>query len=106
MDDDEKVAEFKAGLRKTIIETLVLRNALIEPVLAGRLSVAQSEAALLDWLDSQSKIVDRAYGRHFREPAMMALYTDSALEEIDDLKRVVKNLAEEIAQIVGRYGKT
>jgi hypothetical protein len=96
MTDEEAIADFQRYLRSAITERLALREAVLGPVLSGHLSVHESEQALLDWLDLQSQIADRAFGRAFREPSMTALYADAAKETIEDLKKIVMETAEEI----------
>jgi hypothetical protein len=106
MADEERFEKVKHDVRLLIIESLVLRAAVLEPVMSGRLSAAESEQVILDYLTQQGNIADKAFGRHFQEPGMTALYSELVNEVVEDLKNTVKLLAETAAAEVGRYGKS
>ena len=90
------VADFRARFRLWLIERLALKFALGGPVFFGGISIEQSGAALKDWLDLNSSTIDAAYGARFRDPAMAALYADEAKEVVEDLKRGVDEIAQDM----------
>jgi hypothetical protein len=97
--DEAQIFQFRLTFRLMIIEHLALKTALLAPVLIGALSVEQSQKSLKDWLDDNSAVADKAYGQHFGDPAMTALYTDEAKDVIEKYKGIVDKAAKEIAAI-------
>lgn len=93
---ESDVQEFRERFRLWIIERLVLKFAFGTPVLAGAMSIEESEDALKEWLDLNSARADETYGSHFGDPGLAALYGDEVKEVIDDMKTVVEGIAQEM----------
>jgi hypothetical protein len=74
--DKSEIDAFRLGFRLELLERLVLRTALLTPVLSHHLSIEQSQMALAEWLDTNSETADRTYGAYFHDPAKSALYAD------------------------------
>jgi hypothetical protein len=95
--DETQIFDFRLSFRLTIMEHLALRTALIGPVSARALSVEESRKSLKDWLDANSSAADDAYGKHFRDPAMTALYADEAKDVIEKYKGIVDKTASQLS---------
>jgi hypothetical protein len=52
--DNADIDAFRARVHSTILERLVVRTALLVPVIGGGLSLDESQGALLDWLDGNA----------------------------------------------------
>ena len=74
-----------AQARLLILERLVLRTALLVPVIGGGLSVDESHGALLDWLDGNAAPDNQP--KHFREA-------------VEELKGLVDQVAIEVKTIL------
>lgn len=96
---------FRLRARLMLIEQLVLRNALLEPVLNHRWPISKSQQTLKGWLDSNVQVTDLAYGKHFQDPAIAALYADEVKEAADDLKERIDLIARDLEQNLGSHKK-
>lgn len=94
MVEPEAIDDFKKAFRAHLVEKLVLSLALKERVSSGGLSMLESERSLRKWVREQGKIAGRAFGKHFGEPGMTALYAEAATEAADDMRKLVRELAE------------
>ena len=88
------VEAFRDRFRLWTIERLALKFALGGPVFFGGISIEESTDHLKAWLDLNSAQADSAYGAHFRDPALVALYADEVKEVIEDMKKGVDEIAE------------
>lgn len=93
---EKDIGEFRREFRISMIERLVIKTAFGVPVLAGGAPAQQSGDALKEWLDLNSQKADEAYGAHFHDPALSALYADEAKEVIEDMKKIVDGLVSEM----------
>ena len=96
MTDEAEIRAFRERFRISLIERLVLKNAFAAPVIAGHLSIRESHKELTEWLDQNSKNADQAFGGHFRDPGLSALYADEVKEIVDAMKKVVDGLLAEM----------
>lgn len=105
--EPESIERYRARLRVSIFELLVLRHALLEPVLNGYLSIEESQKALELFLDQNSSVADSAFGSRFPDdPAMTALYADETKELIEEIKSKVRRLAEASKEVLAKHGKS
>ena len=91
MTDNPELERFRLNWRLNLIERLVLRTVLVAPVLARQMSLEESTASLLDWLEQNSKAADEGYGKIFQDPGLTALYADEVKSVTDDMKMIVAN---------------
>lgn len=91
--DESEIANFRLRFRLAVIEELVLKNAFGMNLLILRLSIDKASEALKESLDGYSALADRAYGQHFQDPALSALYADEVKEVIEDMKKAVDKMA-------------
>ena len=90
----------RVRIRLAIIEQMLLRTALLQPVLTRQLTIAQSGDALKEWLETFGTTFDAAYGAHFQDPALTALYSDEARAIIESLKERVDQLATDLQSVL------
>jgi hypothetical protein len=95
MEDRAELEAFRLRYRVNVLERLVLKTAFSAPLLSRRLSAEQSHRMLIDWLNLNSSIADEAYGAHFQEPALAALYSDEVRYLMDQMIAIVDALYEE-----------
>jgi hypothetical protein len=93
---ESDLAEFRDRFRFWVVERLALKFALGGPVFFAGLSIEESSDSLKGWLDLNSSQADHAYGSHFRDPALTALYADEVKEVIEDLKKGVDEITKEM----------
>jgi len=89
--DKTDIEAFRAQARSTILERLILRTALLVPVIGGGLSVDESHGALLDWLDGNAAPGDHA---------------EQSREAVEELKKSVEQIAKEVKTILGPRDET
>jgi hypothetical protein len=94
--DQTDVEAFRDRFRLWVIERLALKFALGGPVFFAGLSIEESSDSLKGWLDLNSSRADQSYGSHFRDPALAALYADEVKEVIEDMKKGVDEIAEDM----------
>lgn len=99
---ESDVVEFRARFRFWVVERLALKFALGAPVFFAGLSIEESSDSLKGWLDLNSSRADAAYGEHFHDPALTALYADEVKEVIEDMKRGVNEIAEDMKKVRDR----
>jgi hypothetical protein len=93
MADQKDIDEFRLRFRVAILERLVLKTALVAPLLDRHLSIQESLDSLKGWLDLESEVADQTYGRHFADPALTALYADEVKEMTENMKKQVDRFA-------------
>jgi hypothetical protein len=91
--DESDLQAFRLNLRVAIIENLVLYHAVAEPVLNGKLTIADSQRLLEEWLEGTAASLGSQIGARLREPAQTALYSEEAAEIADDMKATVAKIA-------------
>ena len=94
--EESDLRAFRDRWRLNLLERLVLRAALTEPVLRDHLSVADSQQALKDWLDKNSAVADAVYGETLGDPALVALFADEVKELVERMKTRVDKMAAEM----------
>jgi len=92
--DASEIAAFRQRYKIALIERLALQTAFVVRVTAGRLSPEEARKNIKEWLDHNTEIADKAYGEHFRDPALSALYADEVKEIIEEMKTIVDGLAD------------
>jgi hypothetical protein len=95
---ESEIAAFRERFRIDLIERLALKTALGAPVLAQALSIEDSRDSLTAWLDEDAKRAVEAYGKHFQDPGLTALYADEVQEVIERMKDRVQKVADELKQ--------
>jgi|SRR5579871_355363 len=93
--DEAQIDQFRREARMMLVERIALRALLLAPVAGRALSIEDSAEALEGWLDVNREVADRAYGEHLKDPAMAALFSDEMKAVIDDMKAVVRQMADE-----------
>jgi hypothetical protein len=91
---------FRIRVRLVIIEQMLLRTALLLHVLTRTGTLAGSRDALKEWLETFGTTTDAAYGAHFQDPTLTALYSDEARAIIESLKERVDQLAADLQSIL------
>jgi hypothetical protein len=99
-----EIQAFRDRIRLSLIERIALRTAFLVPLSTHQLSIEESRKALVDWLDLNSAIADRALGEKFRDPAVTALYAEEVRELTDKMKSIVDELAKEAKDVFDRHG--
>jgi hypothetical protein len=94
--DASDVAAFCQRYHFAIVERLAIKNAFAVPLLFLGKSLEESQNDLKDWLDQQSNTADQAYGAHFGDPALAALYAEEVKEITEDMKTIVDKIAQRI----------
>jgi hypothetical protein len=98
--DESDVEAFRARVRQQLLERLILKTALVTPVLTQHLSVAESSEALKGWLDLNSAAADRAYGAAFADPALTGLYSEELRGVVEALKTSIDQIAKEATEML------
>jgi hypothetical protein len=99
MNQDQLYA-YRTRMTVLFLHRLVLRTVLLGPVLQKALSIEESRDSLKDWLDQNSAISDQAYGEHFQDAALTALYADEVKDVIEKMKEDVDSLAAEVQKLM------
>jgi hypothetical protein len=97
----EMIRAFRDGMRQNIVERLALQTALAVRMSVLGLSAQESCENLKGWLDHNSAVADQAYGSHFRDPALSALYADEVREIVDEMKAEVDKMGDDAKRIFG-----
>jgi hypothetical protein len=92
------IAAFRERFRISLIELLALKNAFATPLLIEGKSIDESRDIVKEWLDRASATADQAYGQHFQEPGMVALYADEVKEVVENMKAQVDKIAERMKE--------
>ena len=101
MTTPDEIAAFRLRYRAQIVENMALKAMLLISFL-NRKSLSESQTDLKDWLDKCSETADQAYGAHFRDPAIMALYADEVKAVVEEMKYEVDKMVTEIKENLGK----
>jgi hypothetical protein len=80
-------------LRTLVFEQIVIQNAFLIQMSAGRLSVDEAERAIIAGLDANLAQADALFGALLKEPALTALYGDEVKTVLDQIKERVSQFA-------------
>ena len=84
---------WRPHLRTLVFEQIVIQNAFLIQMSAGRLSVDEAERAIIGGLDANLAQADALFGALPKEPALTALYGDEVKTVLDQIKERVSQLA-------------
>jgi hypothetical protein len=90
MDDDVRLEFFRLKVRTQILEGLLLRLAFSSIAQSvPRRSNQEARQIIADYLQTAETAAIEAYGAHFRDPALAALYADEVSEIVQSLVDLV-----------------
>ena len=84
---------WRRHLRTLVFEQIVIQNAFLIQMSAGRLSVEEAERAIIAGLDANLAQADALFGALVRGPALTALYGDELKTVLDQIKERVSQFA-------------
>jgi hypothetical protein len=84
---------WRRHLRTLVFEQIVIQNAFLIQMSAGRLSVEEAERAIIAGLDANLAQADALFGALLKEPAPTALYGDEVKKVLDQIKERVSQFA-------------
>ena len=84
---------WRRHLRTLVFEQIVIQNAFLIQMSAGRLSVDEAERAIIAGLDANLAQADALFGALLKEPALTALYGDEVKTVLDQIKERVSQFA-------------
>jgi hypothetical protein len=84
---------WRRHLRTVVFEQIVIQNAFLVQMSAGRLSVDEAERAIIGGLDANLAQADALFGALLKEPALTALFGDEVKTVLDQIKERVSQFA-------------
>lgn len=93
--DEGALQDFRQKIWIRLIESLVLRLSLVEPMSRQGLSLQRSLQDLQSGLDDTSDQLLAIYGRELADPALVALYAEEAKEVVEGMKKTASAIAKQ-----------
>jgi hypothetical protein len=84
---------WRRHLRTLVFEQIIIQNAFLVQMSAGRLSVDEAERAIIGGLDENLAQADVLFGALLKGPAPTALYRDEVKTVLDQMKEHVSQFA-------------
>jgi hypothetical protein len=84
---------WRRHLRTLVFEQIVIQNAFLIQMSAGRLSVDEAERAIIEGLDANLAQADALFSALLKEPALTARYGDEVKTVVDQIKERVSQFA-------------